>query len=160
MHRSVSKGFARCLCLLALALLIPNSSSSFCERKGGIVIVEASDLPRAQKEALLILPGFGSKSEGVMDIRDRFAHTGYDLFIPDYISRKSIAECIATLDSFMTDQKLGEYRKVHVFSYLIGAWTLNAWLRQHPSNNIVTIVYDRSPLQERAAYVAVHDMPF
>jgi hypothetical protein len=157
----VGPAFPLRLGLLGLILLLLFSSApSACEHQGGVVIVEATDAPRSEKEALLILPGFGSESEGVKGIRDRFSHQGYDLFIPDYISRKSLAECLTTLDRFMEKQHLAEYRKQHVFSYLVGAWTLNAWLREHPDNNIATIVYDRSPLQERAAYAAVYDIPF
>jgi hypothetical protein len=126
---------------------------------GGVAIIEKPDLPRQAKEALLILPGFGSKTEGIGDLKSYFSGHGYDLFIPDYIGRGSLAECVGNLDRFQKDHHLIEYRKLHVFAYILGGWTLNTWIRSHPTNNIVTIVYDRSPLQERAASVMLRDSP-
>ena len=46
-----------------------------------------------------------------------------------------------------------------MFSYIAGSWVINLWVQQHPINNIASIVYDRSPLQERAPYVLVKDNP-
>ena len=148
---------ARFLVLFSV-LLVASISPSY-ELEKGVVVIESATTPRPQKEALLILPGFGSRTEGVKDIRDYFAHKGYDLYIPDYIRRESIDECVASLDRFIREQKLGEYGKLHIVSYIIGAWTLNRWIRQHPENNVVSIVYDRSPLQERAAFAMVRDRP-
>ena len=54
----------------------------------------------------------------------------------------------------------GEDEVLAVCRRVLGGWTLNAWIARHPESNIATVVYDRSPLQERAAYVAVHDFPF
>jgi len=48
---------------------------------------------------------------------------------------------------------------VHVFSYLLGSWVINKYITAHPENNIATIIYDRSPAQERAPYVLINDMP-
>lgn len=139
---------------------------TFCSFNDGvdkvkeIVVIDSTAIPRSEKEALLIIPGFGSRIQGITDIGKYFAHKGYDLFIPHYIGRDSIGQCMNTLDEFMKKNKLSEYRKVHVFSYIIGSWVLNRWITAHPTNNIATIVYDRSPLQERAPYALVHDMPF
>lgn len=128
-------------------------------RKKEYVIIENSDIPRSQKEALLIVPGFGSRSQGVGDIADYFRNKGYDLFIPSYISRDSLNACVENLDAFIKENKLSEYKKVHVFSYIIGSWTINRWIKKNPNNNIATIIYDRSPLQERAPYAIVKDIP-
>jgi hypothetical protein len=114
----------------------------------------------AEKEAILILPGFGSRIHGTQKIADYFFKGQYDVFIPDYISRKSIEQCTKNLDEFILKYKLSNYKKVHVFSYIVGSWTLNNWINIHPKNNIVSIVYDRSPLQERAPYALVKDIPF
>jgi hypothetical protein len=125
-----------------------------------VVQIDLHDLPRSRKEALLILPGFGSRSEGVRDLQNFFSHRGYDLYIPDYIARNSLSQCVSNLDRFIQERKLAEYRKLHVFSFIIGAWTLNQWIGEHPENKIATIIYDRSPLQERAAYAMMQDSPF
>ncbi|MBA2612260.1 MAG: hypothetical protein H0U95_09835 [Bacteroidetes bacterium] len=113
-----------------------------------------------QKEAILILPGFGSRVHGTKLISDFFFNNEYDVFIPDYISRHSIADCVTNLDEFIIKHKLAGYKKLHVFSYIVGSWTLNKWILRHPKNNITSIVYDRSPLQERAPYALVKDVPF
>jgi hypothetical protein len=135
------------------------SSSSVEIKKKQYILIESADVPRSQKEALLILPGFGVRSQGLSDIAAYFRNKGYDLFIPNYISRDSLNECVKNLEAFITENKLGEYRKVHVFSYIIGSWTLNRWIEKHPDNNIATILYDRSPLQERAPYAITKDIP-
>lgn len=114
---------------------------------------------RNEKEAILILPGFGSKMFGTKDIADFFFYKNYDVFIPDYISRESILDCVDNLNAFMGKYNLLEYKKIHVFAYILGSWTLNRWMERHPENNISSIVYDRSPLQERAPYALVKDMP-
>jgi hypothetical protein len=146
--------------LLLSSLLFLSFSPEESSRIKQIILIDSASAPRSEKEALLILPGFGSKMEGIKDIGRYFAHKGYDLYIPQYIGRDSLGQCVASLDKFIAEQKLGEYKKLHVFSYIIGSWTLNRWIRQHPVNNIATIVYDRSPLQERAPYALVKDMPF
>lgn len=115
---------------------------------------------KSEKEAILILPGFGSRVHGTGNIADFFFFKGYDVFIPDYISRNSISACVSNLDAFMTKHKLSDYKKIHVFAYIVGSWTLNNWILQHPNNNISSIIYDRSPIQERAPAALVKDIPF
>lgn len=127
-------------------------------KKKEYAIIENDSIARSNKEALLIIPGFGSRSEGVGDIADYFRGKGYDVFIPSYISRDSLNACVSNLDRYITKHKLSEYKKLHVFSYIIGSWTLNRWMRKNPQNNIATIVYDRSPLQERAPYAIDKDL--
>ena len=123
------------------------------------IYIEDISKPLKEKEAILILPGFGSKIQGTLHIADFFFNKGYDIYIPDYISRKSIEKCVTNLDKFIISYKLKEYKKIHVFSYIIGSWTLNTWINNNPINNIATIIYDRSPLQERAPYALVKDVP-
>jgi hypothetical protein len=127
-------------------------------KKREYVIIENDSVSRSQKEALLIIPGFGTRSEGVKDIAEYFGNRGYDLFIPSYISRDSLNACVANLDRFIKKQKLSEYKRVHVFSYIIGSWTINRWMKRNPDNNIATVIYDRSPLQERAPYAIDKDL--
>jgi hypothetical protein len=126
--------------------------------KNGYNIIEKDSTVRSSKEALLIIPGFGSRAEGVDDIAKYFSGKGYDLFIPSYISRDSLNACVDNLDQFITRYKLKEYKKLHVFSYIIGSWTVNRWLQRNPKNNIASIIYDRSPLQERAPYALDKDL--
>ena len=124
------------------------------------ICIDSLNKPLAEKEAIVVLVGFGSKIQGTKKIADYFFHKGYDVYIPDYIARRSIANSVDQLDKFMLKHQLKKYKKLHVFSYIVGAWTLNNWIAQHPTNNIASILYDRSPLQERAPYALVKDIPF
>lgn len=134
---------------------------SFFSLSAGKERIHIYDATKAasDKEAILILPGFGSRSHGTKAQADFFFKKGYDVFIPDYIARNSINDCVINLDKFISKYKLRDYKKIHVFSYIVGSWTLNQWLIQNPKNNITSIVYDRSPLQERAPYALVKDFP-
>jgi hypothetical protein len=123
------------------------------------VTIDHPEIPKNEKEALLILVGFGSKTHNVKHIARHFSHKGYDLYQPDYISRKSIARGVEKVDRFAAKHDLKAYKKVHVFCYIIGGWTFNTWYQQKPLPNIATVVYDRSPLQERAPYALMKDMP-
>lgn len=114
---------------------------------------------RTDKEAILILPGFGSRIHGTKSIADFFFKKDYDVFIPDYIARGSIQKSVDNLNDFINKNNLKEYKKIHVFSYIVGSWVLNYWIQQNPENNIYSVVYDRSPLQERAPFALVKDMP-
>lgn len=135
------------------------SSSSDKTRKKEYIVIENADVPRSQKEALIVLPGFGAKLQGVKDIAEYFSYKGYDFFMPNYIGNDSINQCVSNFDVFYKKNKLSEYRKVHVFSFIIGSWVINRWMDDQDSTNIATVVYDRSPLQERAPYALATDMP-
>jgi len=120
--------------------------------------------PHAQfppyKEALLILPGFGSKYHSLHRLKNTFKKAPYDVFVPRYIARASLEETLENLELYWQRHGLDAYQKVHVFGYIVGSWTINAWIAQHGKANIATIVYDRSTLQERAPLVLVQDMKF
>jgi hypothetical protein len=132
------------------------------------ILVEASDivvleknntLPIEQREALLILPGFGSMYHSLKEQRKAFSNKGYDLFIPDYIAKGSIEQCAANVEEFIQKHHLDKYKKLYVFSYIIGSWTLNALIEKYSLRNIAGIIYDRSPLQERAPAILVKKHP-
>jgi hypothetical protein len=141
-----------------LSIVCLFSTFCFAHRKD-VVVIENESILFSEKEAILILPGFGSKIHGIKDIKAYFSHKGYDVYIPHYIGRDSLQQCAITVNNFMDKYHLLQYKKLHVFSYIAGSWVINLWLLQHPFNNIASIVYDRSPLQERAPYVLVIDNP-
>jgi hypothetical protein len=109
-------------------------------------------------QALLILPGFGSKIYGTRALKQFFKQAEMPVYIPRYISRKSIRLSINSLERYYQKKGLGEYKQLHVLSYIIGSWTLNQWISDHGKRNIKTILYDRSPLQERAPFILLKDM--
>jgi len=120
--------------------------------------------PRAPRtEALLVLPGFGYTAAGERAFRElsaTVARDGFDLYVPSYISRGGIVESRENLARFIRDQHLDRYERLHVFAFLAGAWTLNPLAESRPLPNLRTIVYDRSPYQERAPRIALDDLRF
>ena len=86
------------------------------------------------------------------------AGEGIDLYVPTYISRSGLIESRAKLQQFIRDQALGRYDRVHVFAFIAGAWTLNPLVEIHGLPNLSTVVYDRSPLQERAPRIAAEKL--
>jgi hypothetical protein len=109
-------------------------------------------------QALLILPGFGSKIYGTRALKQFFKQAEMPVYIPRYISRKSIRLSINALERYYQKQGLVEYKQLHVLSYIVGSWTLNQWIADYGKRNIKTIIYDRSPLQERAPLILLKDM--
>jgi hypothetical protein len=109
-------------------------------------------------QALLILPGFGSKIYGTRVLKQFFKQAEMPVYIPRYISRKSILLSINALERYYQKQGLVEYKQLHVLSYIVGSWTLNQWIEDHGKRNIKTIIFDRSPLQERAPLILLKDM--
>lgn len=153
---------SRTFFILLIATVASFSLMSFSSgkaKKKEYVVIESPDVPRNQKEALIVLPGFGAQMQGVKDIADYFSHKGYDFFMPDYIDNDSIDRCTANFNTFYKKNKLSEYRKVHVFSFIIGSWAINRWMVKNDSSNIATVIYDRSPLQERVPYALEKDFP-
>jgi hypothetical protein len=111
-----------------------------------------------KKEALLILPGFGSKIFGTRILKRYFNQSEMPVYIPKYISRKSIEASELNLEQYYMKQELYQYDELHVMSYIVGSWTLNQWIKDNGKRNIKTIVYDRSPLQERAPNILLSDL--
>jgi hypothetical protein len=112
------------------------------------------------REAIVILTGLGSMNHSAKEQIRNFQNKGYDLFIPDYISRESLAKNAENLNEFLEKKELKKYKKVHVFSYIVGSWTLNSYLAKYEWKNLASIVYDRSPLQETIPGILVRDNPF
>lgn len=105
------------------------------------------------KEAILILPGLGDSKKNRKNQMEAFINEGYDVFIPDYIDRKSFDTCVANVVRFVETYELRKYKKLHCFTYILGSFTLNEYIHKYGFGNINTIVYDRSAIQERAPVV-------
>ncbi len=138
---------------------IPKFFRNIIQSRKNRVFVSNGISGRNEKEAILILPGFGVTFFGTNDMAAFFFDRGYDVYIPSYIARNSLQSTLQNLDEFITAQNLLEYKKLNVFSYIIGSWTLNEWIKKNPKNNISAIVYDRSPLQERVPFALNKDLP-
>jgi len=111
-----------------------------------------------KKRALLILPGFGSRINGTGALKRYFKHAEMPVYVASYISRKSIKKSTENLEDYYQTHELSQYDELHVMAYIIGSWTLNPWIIQHGKRNIKTIIYDRSPSQERAPTILIEDL--
>jgi hypothetical protein len=136
---------AACVCLTACA---------------GQVRPDLSATP-PRSDALLILPGFGYGREAEHALRELNAQIrsdGFDLYVPAYISRGGLGKSRERLQRFLGERRLDRYERVHVFAFIAGGWALNPLVEAHALPNLATVVYDRSPLQERAARIATDDL--
>jgi hypothetical protein len=110
-----------------------------------------------RREALLVLPGFGYGLAGEASFRAlaaTMAHDGVDLYVPTYVTRSGLDSSRAKLERFIHDNRLDRYERLHVFAFLAGGWTLNPLVDRDGIPNLATVIYDRSPLQERAPKIA------
>lgn len=125
-----------------------------------IVYLQTGSQPKGEREAIVILAGLGSKVHNERKIAQYFKDKGYDIYQPSYIYRKGIDKGVDKLERFSKKHELGSYKKIHVFCYIIGGWTFNRWFTKSSLKNIETLIYDRSPMQERAPYVLMKDSKF
>jgi hypothetical protein len=116
-----------------------------------------------KRDALLVLPGFGYGRAGEKALRSlaaSMARDGVDLYAPTYVTRSGLAESRAKLERFIRDNRLDRYERLHVFAFLAGAWTLNPLIERKPLPNLASVIYDRSPFQERAPRIAATRLHF
>lgn len=119
--------------------------------------------PTPATEALLVLPGFGYGRGGERTLRDlapAIAAEGMELFVPTYLDRGGLAESRVRLERFMREHRLERYARLHVFAFIAGAWTFNPLAGMTPPANLTTVIYDRSPYQERAPRIADEKLHF
>ena len=114
-------------------------------------------------DALLVLPGFGYSRAGEDAFRSlapSLAAEGIDLYLPTYVSRSGLEQSRERLHRFFRDNHLDRYERVHVFAFIAGGWTFNPLGETRTLPNLSTVVYDRSPYQERAPRVALEKLRF
>jgi hypothetical protein len=108
-------------------------------------------------DALLVLTGFGYGRAGKKAMRSlapSIAAAGIDLYVPAYVTRSGLAASRAELERFIRERGLDRYDRLHAFAFIAGAWTLNPLLDRVELPNLTSVVYDRSPFQERAPKIA------
>ena len=114
-------------------------------------------------DALLVLPGFGYNRAGEQAFRSlapSMAADGIDLYLPTFISRSGLEESRERLQRFVHEHRLDRYERVHVFAFIAGGWTFNSLVATEGLANLSTVVYDRSPYQERAPRIALERLRF
>lgn len=108
-------------------------------------------------DALLILPGLGYNHAAEHTFREVAASmsaAGVDVYVADYLTRAGLYQSRERLRRFIDKNNLAQYQRVHVFAFLAGAWTFNVVADTARLPNLATVVFDRSPLQERAPRIA------
>ncbi len=131
-------------------------------------IVAAAVQPPASRsasrsEVLIVLRGFGYGGKGERALRalEPDIHAaGMDLLIPDYLSRGGLDDSGVKLRRLLESPQVARYERVHVFAYIAGGWTLNPIIESGGVPRLATVVYDRSPYQERAPRIADEDLHF
>jgi hypothetical protein len=114
-------------------------------------------------DALVVLPGFGYDRDGeraFKSLAPSMAAEGFDLYLPTFVSRSGLDESRERLQRFFRENHLDRYRRVHIFAFLAGGWTFNPLGEARALPNLSTIIYDRSPYQERAPRVALEKLRF
>ncbi len=114
-------------------------------------------------DALVVLPGFGYDRDGERAFRalaPSMATEGFDLYLPTFVSRSGLDDSRERLRRFFRERHLDRYQRVHVVAFIAGGWTLNPLAEAGVLPNLSTIVYDRSPYQERAPRVALEKLAF
>ena len=114
-------------------------------------------------DALVVLPGFGYGGGGERAFKalaPSMAADGFDLYLPTFVSRAGLEESRERLQRFFHENRLDRYQRVHVFAFIAGGWTFNPLGDAGSLPNLSTIVYDRSPYQERAPRVALEKLRF
>ncbi|HAE13335.1 MAG TPA: hypothetical protein PKX04_09525 [Chitinophagales bacterium] len=145
---------------LVLILLTANLNAQICYKDKAVVVIHNNELPLSEKKALVILPGLDENRNSRKHMQAFFDTTEYDLFIPDYIDHNSFENSIANFRFFAHEHQFEEYGELYFISYILGTWVLNRYLEEAKPGNVAAMVYDRSPLQERAALVATENIPF
>ena len=82
-----------------------------------------------------------------------------DVYIPDVLLRKSLAASSEALADFVEAHSFAEYAEVRAICYIAGAYLLHTQVLATPMPNLMAIVYDRSPTQERAPAAAMERIP-
>jgi hypothetical protein len=142
--------------LLLLACLALNACA-------GAVIRPVVTPELVKSEALLVLPGFGYNRDGERALKalaDWAAAEGMALFVPKYLARGGLDDSRENLDRFISRHQLHRYDRVHVFAFIAGAWTFNPMAAKSALPNLATVIYDRSPFQERAPRIADDTLHF
>lgn len=114
-------------------------------------------LARAE-ELVVLIPGLGDnlRSRPCMeDLAASVAPDGYRVVIADYQRRSSVDASAEALAGFIAAQEPERYDRVHLVAWILGGWSLNQMFQTYSVPKLATVIYDRSPTQERAPAAVV-----
>lgn len=144
---------------IAFLFVLFTCTLTFAGKKKDVIIIHQPDIPFSEKEAIIILPGLGDSKKGRKHQAAFFGNLEYDVYIPNYIDYNSVQGSVNNFSTFFEDHHLASYAKVHVFSYILGSWVINKFVNSNGIQNISSIIYDRSPIQEQAPILLVNNIP-
>jgi hypothetical protein len=128
----------------------------------GPVVRPSLSPSKPKREALLVLPGFGygrTEDRAFRAVAASSAGEGVDLFVAPFVTRSGLATSRAKLERFIRENRLDRYERLHVFAFIAGTWTFNPLVEQYELPNLASVIYDRSPFQERAPKIAAARVP-
>src|SRR5215831_4014193 len=108
-----------------LVLLAIVSGLAAC---GGPRVMPAVSPARPNRDAVLVLPGFGygrGDGKAFREIARKEAPAGLDVYVPDYMARGGLEDARHALRGFIHAQRIDRYERVHVVAFIAGAWTVN-----------------------------------
>lgn len=115
-----------------------------------------------KRDALLVLPGFGygrTEDQAFRSVAVQAAAEGVDLYVSPFLTRSGLGTSGTKLERFIRENRLDRYERLHVFAFIAGAWTFNPLFERRRLTNLATVIYDRSPFQERAPRIAAAKLP-
>jgi hypothetical protein len=115
--------------------------------------------PVNEKTALMIMNGFGGAKAACKKQMAFWQEQGMDVFIPDVLLRRSLELSSEAFDAFVENYGISAYAEVRVICYIAGAFLLHTHLESHELLNLKSIIYDRSPTQERAPQAVMEAIP-
>jgi hypothetical protein len=141
-----------------LRLGVAISCCTFALACAGATVRPKVAASKPPSDALLVLPGFGYNHAGEQALRSlapSMAAEAIDLYVPTFVSRSGLAQSRERLAAFIRANHLERYERVHVFAFIAGGWAFNPLAATDVLPNLSTVVYDRSPYQERAPRIAL-----
>lgn len=114
--------------------------------------------PARADELVVLIPGLGDNRHSrpcLDELAETVADRGYKVVIAEYQQRSSVEASAEALTDFIAAQHPESYPKVHVMAWILGTWALNDAMKAQPIPNLASVVYDRSPTQERAPAAVV-----
>ena len=122
-------------------------------------VYQDTDRALSEKTALIIMNGFGGNKSACKAQLAFWKEQGMDVFIPEVLLRPSLASSSVAMEEFVEEYRIAEYAEVRSICYIAGAFLLHAYLESHALPNLKSVIYDRSPIQERAPQAVIEAIP-
>lgn len=114
----------------------------------------------AAMQSLLILPGLGGGDRARARMLAWGERQPFAVHVPDYHRRAGFEATVEALADYIHAQRLDRVHNLSAFCFILGGWTLNRYLAEHDLPGLRTVVYDRSPYQERLAATFAERFPW